>query len=94
VPVCLHEVELWAQVAPRLVHLVGVAVVECISPVVHDWHANGREGGHTAAADIAQVHIVLDGASEEIGSVVLGSVESWRLGQVEPLGVLKLGAIA
>jgi len=41
VPVSLHEVKLRAQVAPWLPHLVGVAVMECISPVVHDWHANG-----------------------------------------------------
>lgn len=62
-PVCLHEVEFWAQMASGFVHLVGITVVERISPVVHDGHANGRDGGHTATADIAQVHIVLDGSS-------------------------------
>jgi len=94
VPVSLHEVKLWAQMASRLVHLVGVAVVEGISPVVHDGHANRRDGGHTAATDIAQVHVVLDGASKEVRPVVLGCVESWRLRQVQPLGVLELGTIA
>ena len=93
-PVGLHEVKLRAQMASRLIHLVGVAVVEGISPVVHDGHANGRDGGHTAAADIAQVHVVLDGASKEVGSVVLGCVEGCRLRQVQPLGVLELGAVA
>ena len=38
--ICLHEVKLWAKAFASISHLVSVAIVECVSPVVVVWHHN------------------------------------------------------
>jgi len=57
----LHNVELWAQVAPGVIQSVRVAVLERISPIIHGRHADDRDRGYAAATHITQVHIVLYG---------------------------------
>lgn len=57
----LHNVELWAQVAPGVIQSVSVAILERISPVIQGRHADDGHRGHAAATHVTQVHIVLYG---------------------------------
>lgn len=83
--VSLHKVELWADMSTSVSILVGVAVVEWVSPVGISWHHYTSKLCYTATADIAQVNIVLEDASEEVGAVELCVIKSGRLRKVKSL---------
>lgn len=86
--VSLHKVKLRADVSTSVFVLVGVAVVEWVSPVGISWHHYTGELCYTAAVDIAQVDIVLKDASKKVGAVELSVIKSGRLRKVKSLGEL------
>ena len=50
--------------APVATNSIGIAVLEGVLGIVDGGHEDGVKGGDTAAADCAQVNIVLESASE------------------------------
>jgi len=95
----LHDVKLRAPVAVDLVS-VAVAPFVCVHPkgaiFVLAWHGDQVESSDTAALVLAQVDVVLDVATEEVGAEIVrfAEVQASRLGNVSSAvgGDLVLGA--
>jgi len=75
---------------------VGVAVFEGVACVVDSWHQNGVKSCHTSATGLAQVHIILDAASEEICSEVFGCIKLFGGREIHSVVVVKadLGSVS
>jgi len=59
----LHNVELWA---PVTVNLIGITVAKYVVNMINGWHQDGVKSCHTATANLAEVHIVLETTSEHV----------------------------
>jgi len=66
--VSLHEVEFWAKWA-ILVVSIGVAIAEWVTGVIDGGHENRVEVRNATAANIAQIDIVFDNATEKVRPV-------------------------
>jgi hypothetical protein len=64
----LHEVELWAKWTILMVSIC-VTIAERVTGVIDGGHENRVEVRNATAANIAQVNIVFDNATEKVWPV-------------------------
>lgn len=74
--VCLHNVILWTIVSTNLVGITVVITigVPVISVSVLAWSTNQVEGSDATTVRLAEVDIILNGATKQVGSIVLARV--------------------
>lgn len=82
----LHDVKLRAELAA---YALGVTVLEWVCSVSLFGYQDRVECCQAVAANLAQVHIILECATEHIGHKVLRCIELLALRQVHPVVVIK-----